>query len=49
MDQSDYVTHNEKLVHQLPDYVADYYLAKSTVPLSPATLYQYLNEFNRFF
>ncbi|MFC6254068.1 tyrosine recombinase XerS [Secundilactobacillus hailunensis] len=49
MDQSAYVAHNEKLVAQLPDYVADYYLAKSAVPLSPATLYQYLNEFKRFF
>lgn len=49
MDQSTYVTHNEELVRQLPDYVGDYYLAKSAVPLSPATLYQYLNEFKRFF
>lgn len=49
MDQATYVAHNEKLVAQLPDYVGDYYLAKSAVPLSPATLYQYLNEFKRFF
>ncbi|WP_290123127.1 hypothetical protein [Secundilactobacillus odoratitofui] len=39
----------KKMVQQLPEYVADYYLTKSSVPLSPATLYQYLNEFHRFF
>ncbi|HBF75304.1 MAG TPA: tyrosine recombinase XerS [Lactobacillus sp.] len=49
MDHSAYVAHNEQLVNELPDYVGDYYLAKSSVPLSPATLYQYLNEFKRFF
>lgn len=49
MNQADYVSHNEKMVQQLPEYVADYYLTKSSVPLSPATLYQYLNEFHRFF
>jgi site-specific recombinase XerD len=49
MDQASYVKHNDALVAKLPDYVGDYYLTKSTVPLSPATLYQYLNEFHRFF
>ncbi|MTV81163.1 tyrosine recombinase XerS [Secundilactobacillus folii] len=49
MNQADYVAQNEKIIRSLPAYVGDYYLAKSTVPLSPATLYQYLNEFNRFF
>lgn len=49
MDHSAYVAHNEALVKQLPEFVGDYYLAKSSVPLSPATLYQYLNEFKRFF
>lgn len=44
-----YVKLNEKLVQQLPDYVQKYYLEKTVVPLSPATLYQYLNEFKRFF
>ncbi|KZL41073.1 tyrosine recombinase XerS [Secundilactobacillus collinoides] len=49
MRQADYVKHNEELVAQMPDFIRDYYLTKSTVPLSAATLYQYLNEFHRFF
>ena len=49
MKSSQYIDHNEQLVQTLPTYINDYYLDKSTVPLSPATLYQYLNEFHRFF
>ncbi len=44
-----YITNNDALVQQMPTYIQDYYLEKSTVPLSPATLYQYLSEFSRFF
>ncbi|KRK89806.1 tyrosine recombinase XerS [Lentilactobacillus sunkii] len=49
MNNQQYLKHNEQLIKQLPSYVNEYYLDKSTVPLSPATLYQYLNEFHRFF
>ncbi|NVY95796.1 tyrosine recombinase XerS [Lactobacillus sp. DCY120] len=49
MDKAHYIANNEQLVAQLPTYVQQYYLEKSVVPLSPATLYQYLNEFKRFF
>ncbi|MDV3519047.1 tyrosine recombinase XerS [Lentilactobacillus otakiensis] len=48
MNSSQYIHHNEQLVQKLPDYINEYYLDKSTVPLFPATLYQYLNEFHRF-
>lgn len=49
LNQASYQAHNEALVAMLPDYVGEYYLAKSAIPLSPATLYQYLSEFKRFF
>lgn len=49
MKKASYIANNESIVTKMPSYVQDYYLEKSTVPLSPATLYQYLNEFNRFF
>ncbi|MCT2899453.1 tyrosine recombinase XerS [Lentilactobacillus buchneri] len=49
MKSSQYIQHNQQLVQTLPTYINEYYLDKSTVPLSPATLYQYLNEFYRFF
>ncbi|WP_283678174.1 tyrosine recombinase XerS [Lentilactobacillus sp. Marseille-Q4993] len=49
MKKSDYIVHNEKILTELPTFVHDYYVEKSAVPLSPATLYQYLNEFHRFF
>lgn len=49
MKKEAYIANNDALVQQMPDYVQDYYLEKSTVPLSPATLYQYLSEFHRFF
>ncbi|GHP12819.1 tyrosine recombinase XerS [Lentilactobacillus fungorum] len=49
MRKTAYISNNEQLVQQMPTYVHDYYLEKSTVPLSPATLYQYLSEFKRFF
>ncbi|GAY72976.1 hypothetical protein [Lentilactobacillus kosonis] len=49
MQKNDYIHHNEQLIAKLPSYVNDYYIEKSTIPLSPATLYQYLNEFIRFF
>ncbi|GEP22752.1 tyrosine recombinase XerS [Lentilactobacillus diolivorans] len=49
MKKSSYIANNETLIQEMPNYVQDYYLEKSTIPLSPATLYQYLNEFHRFF
>lgn len=49
MKKENYISNNEQLSQLMPSYVQDYYLEKSTVPLSPATLYQYLNEFKRFF
>lgn len=49
MKKSNYIANNDVLIAEMPTYVQDYYLEKSTVPLSPATLYQYLNEFHRFF
>lgn len=49
MKHSSYVKHNEELLKNLPSYIYEYYLTKTTVPLSAATLYQYLNEFTRFF
>jgi integrase len=48
MNNQQYLKHNEQLLQTLPSYINEYYLDKSTVPLSPATLYQYLNEFHRF-
>lgn len=49
MRKNDYIRHNEQIISKLPNFVNDYYIEKSTIPLSPATLYQYLNEFTRFF
>ncbi|EHO51113.1 tyrosine recombinase XerS [Lentilactobacillus kisonensis] len=49
MKKENYIANNEQLVNQMPPYIQDYYLEKSTIPLSPATLYQYLSEFKRFF
>ncbi|MCO6542891.1 MAG: tyrosine recombinase XerS [Lactobacillus sp.] len=49
MQKEIYIQKNDKLVATMPFYVKKYYLDKSTVPLSPSTLYQYLNEFRRFF
>ncbi|WP_416186244.1 MAG: tyrosine recombinase XerS [Lentilactobacillus parabuchneri] len=49
MNHDQYLHHNQEMLTKMPDYINEYYLDKSTVPLSPATLYQYLNEFHRFF
>lgn len=49
MDNASYIRKNEAIISKMPTFIRSYYLEKTTVPLSPATLYQYLNEFQRFF
>lgn len=49
MDKAHYVALSEAELPALPWYVQEYYQAKVTIPLSPATLYQYLTEYRRFF
>lgn len=49
MRREDYIKNNQALLDELPNFINEYYIAKSTVPFSSATLYQYLNEFKRFF
>lgn len=49
MEKQHYLKLIEEELSSSPWYVKEYYQAKSTIPLSPATLYQYLTEFRRFF
>ncbi|AUI71163.1 tyrosine recombinase XerS [Companilactobacillus alimentarius] len=49
MEKQHYLKLIDEELSTAPWFVKEYYQAKSTVPLSPATLYQYLTEFRRFF
>lgn len=49
MEKQHYLKLIEEELAGAPWFVQEYYQAKSTIPLSPATLYQYLTEFRRFF
>lgn len=49
MEKQHYLKLIDEELAVAPWYVQEYYQAKATVPLSPATLYQYLTEFRRFF
>ncbi|PWG00843.1 tyrosine recombinase XerS [Levilactobacillus bambusae] len=49
MQKSDYLNLIDRELVSSPWYIQEYYQAKATVPLSPATLYQYLTEYRRFF
>lgn len=49
MEKQRYLKLIDKELALLPWYVQEYYQAKAVIPLSPATLYQYLTEFRRFF
>ncbi|KRL66232.1 tyrosine recombinase XerS [Companilactobacillus versmoldensis] len=49
MERQHYLKLIDEELAQAPWFVKEYYQAKSTIPLSPATLYQYLTEFRRFF
>lgn len=49
MEKQHYLKLIDEELSSAPWFVKEYYQAKSTIPLSPATLYQYLTEFRRFF
>ncbi|WP_125708697.1 tyrosine recombinase XerS [Companilactobacillus zhongbaensis] len=49
MEKQQYLKLIDEELSTSPWFVKEYYQAKSTIPLSPATLYQYLTEFRRFF
>ncbi|MGV0167437.1 tyrosine recombinase XerS [Furfurilactobacillus sp. WILCCON 0119] len=49
MERQHYLNLIDDELSTAPWFVQEYYQAKSTIPLSPATLYQYLTEFRRFF
>ncbi|MHC9532659.1 tyrosine recombinase XerS [Dellaglioa sp. L3N] len=49
MRKEKYLELIENELQQQPWYAQEYYQSKSTIPLSNATLYQYLTEFRRFF
>ncbi|MBS0955011.1 tyrosine recombinase XerS [Lactiplantibacillus plantarum] len=49
MRNDNYLNYIDKLLPTLPDYIADYYHAKRSIPLSPVTLYHYLVIYQHFF
>ncbi|MGY5340536.1 tyrosine recombinase XerS [Levilactobacillus spicheri] len=49
MEKQHYLKLIDEELATAPWFVQEYYQAKATIPLSPATLYQYLTEFRRFF
>ncbi|MDT7014453.1 tyrosine recombinase XerS [Levilactobacillus namurensis] len=49
MEKQHYLKLIDEELASAPWFVQEYYQAKATIPLSPATLYQYLTEFRRFF
>ncbi|KRN02528.1 site-specific tyrosine recombinase XerS [Levilactobacillus senmaizukei DSM 21775 = NBRC 103853] len=49
MEKQHYLKLIEQELNTAPWFVQEFYQAKATVPLSSATLYQYLTEYRRFF